>query len=72
MQNSPDKGMKYLESFWARFKKDQPHLAKLVVREMNSFKSDKSAAAFAHGVWITYAALQSQEEADELNENWEI
>ena len=70
MQKSDDKGLKYLESFWARFKKDQPYLAKLVVREMNSFKNNKSAAAFAHGVWITIAALQSQEEADEMNENW--
>ena len=70
MQKSSDKGLEYLASFWQDFKDEQPHLAKLVVREMNAFKSNKAAAAFAHGVWITYAALQSQEEADELNENW--
>ena len=72
MQKSPDRGMDYLESFWARFKKDQPQLAKLVIREMNSFKNNKSASAFAHGVWVTYAALQSQEEADEMNEDWGV
>ena len=65
-----EEGVIYIESFWAKFKKDQPYLSKLVLREMMSFKSDKVAAAFAHGVWVTYAALQSQEEADDMNENW--
>ena len=69
-EEDKDKGIKYIESFWTRFKKDQPYLSKLVLREMMSFKSDKVAAAFAHGVWVTYAALQSQEEADDMNENW--
>ena len=67
-----DVGIKYIESFWTRFKKDQPYLSKLVLQEMMSFKSDKVAAAFAHGVWMTYAALKSQEEAAEMNRDWGI
>ena len=72
MKRADDAGLSYLGTFWETFKEDQPHLAKLVLREMNSFKNNKAAAAFAHGVWLTYAALQSQEEADEMNEDWGI
>ena len=39
---------------------------------MNGFKAQKIMAAFAHGVWMTYAALKSQEEADEMNRDWGI
>ena len=65
-------GLEYLHSFWEQFKKDQPHLHKLIVEEMNQFKSQKIMAAFAHGVWMTYAALKSQEEADEMNRDWGV
>ena len=72
MSRKPDGGMVELGKFWADFKKEQPHLVKIVVREMKGFKTEKLKAAFAHGVWIAYVALKSQEEADEMNEDWGI
>ena len=63
----------YLEDFWAEFKQVQPELAKLIVKEMGAFAPNKKEmAAYAHGVWLCYAALKSQEEADEMNETWGI
>jgi hypothetical protein len=68
-----DEQVTYLEEFWAEFKKDQPELAKLIIKEMGAFSPNKKAmAAYAHGVWLCYAALKSQQEADEMNENWGI
>ena len=72
MKKGPDKGLIHLGAFWTAFRKDQPYLAKLIIREMKQFKSQKLMSAFAHGVWMTYAALQSQEEADEMNDDWGI
>ena len=72
MRKGEDQGLAYLQAFWKSFKEEQPVLAKLVVKEMNHFKSQKLMAAFAHGVWMTYAALQSQDEADEMNRDWGI
>ena len=72
MSDSKDKGLKELGSFWSKFKKDQPHLVKIIVREMKAFKTEKQKAAFAHGVWMMYTALKSQEEADEMNRDWGI
>lgn len=66
------RGLEDLTEFWSSFKKEQPYLAKIVIREMNGFKSQKIMAAFAHGVWMAYAALKSQEEADEMNRDWGI
>ena len=60
----------YLVSFWLQFKKEQPALAKIVAKEIETFKTAKETAAFAHGVWIVYATLKSQEEADEMNKDW--
>ena len=65
-------GLEYLHAFWEQFKKDQPHLHKLIIKEMNKFKSQKIMAAFAHGAWMLYAALKSQEEADEMNRDWGV
>jgi hypothetical protein len=65
-------GLAYLAKFWEEFKEDQPHLHNLIIKEMNQFESKKIMAAFAHGVWMAYAALQSQEEADEMNQDWGI
>ena len=72
MSGSKDKGLRELAKFWGKFKKDQPNLAKIIVKEMKAFKTEKQKAAFAHGVWMTYTALKSQEEADEMNENWGV
>lgn len=66
-----EKGKKeYLEEFWKDFKTTQPHLARIVLKEMEAFDSVDKMGAFAHGVWLIYAALQSQEEADEMNSMW--
>jgi pheromone shutdown protein TraB len=72
MRKGDNKSVEYLTAFWKSFKEEQPHLSKLVIKEMNHFKSQKVMAAFAHGVWMTYAALKSQEEADEMNRDWGI
>ena len=60
----------YLKGFWSEFKKDQPELANIVRDEMENFKNAHEMGAFAHGVWLVYAALESQLEADEMNEEW--
>ena len=73
--NSPDLsvGLSYLEDFWTEFKKDQPELAEIIIKEMGAFAPNKKEmAAYAHGVWLCYAALKSQLEADEMNEDWGI
>ena len=62
----------YLKGFWSEFKKDQPELAVIVRDEMENFKNAHEMGAFAHGVWLIYAALESQLEADEMNEEWGI
>jgi len=72
VRQGDDEGLEYLAAFWKEFKEDQPTLSKIVLKEMNKFKNQKIMAAFAHGVWMTYAALQSQEEADEMNEEWGV
>lgn len=64
------KSTSYLVSFWVQFKTDQPVLAKIVAKELDAFKTPEETAAFAHGVWILYATLKSQEEADEMNRDW--
>ena len=60
----------YLKGFWSGFKKDQPELAVIVRDEMENFKNAHEMGAFAHGVWLIYAALESLLEADEMNEEW--
>ena len=51
---------------------NEPNQFNQIPNEMNQFKSQKIMAAFAHGVWMTYAALQSQEEADQMNSDWGV
>ena len=71
LKKPTDDELSYLEKFWSDFKIDQPDLSKLIISEMGAFSSSKAAmAAYAHGVWLCYAALKSQEEADEMNEDW--
>ena len=72
MSGSKDHGLKELGKFWGKFKKSQPNLVKIIVKEMKSFKTERQKAAFAHGVWLLYTALKSQEEADEMNEDWGV
>ena len=60
----------YLNSFWNKFKKEQPDLHTIITKELMAFEERGQMGAFAHGVWIVWAALKSQQEADEMNENW--
>ena len=53
---------KYLSDFWNKFRKEQPELHTIITKEQ--------MGAFAHGIWLLWAALKSQQEADEMNENW--
>jgi hypothetical protein len=62
----------YLQEFWKEFRKDQPELAQILAKELEAFKHPLEMSAFAHGVWLVYAALRSQLEADEMNEDWGI
>tara|TARA_R110000744_G_scaffold1739_1_gene6266 strand:- start:2729 stop:3007 length:279 start_codon:yes stop_codon:yes gene_type:complete len=62
----------YLSEFWQEFKKEQPELHTIVIKELTSFKNKEQMGAFAHGVWLLWAALKSQQEADEMNENWGV
>ncbi len=61
---------KYLSGFWSDFKKEQPDLHAIITKELLSFEKQDQMGAFAHGVWIVWAALKSQQEADEMNESW--
>ena len=65
-----EKSSNYLISFWLQFKTEQPALARIIGKEIETFKTAKETAAFAHGVWLIYATLKSQEEADEMNKDW--
>lgn len=62
----------YLNGFWKEFKKEQPELHAIVLKELTSFKSKEQMGAFAHGIWLLWSALKSQQEADEMNESWGI
>ena len=62
----------HLKSFWKEFKLEQPELAAILAKEMEAFKGVGEMGAFAHGAWLVYAALKSQQEADEMNEEWGI
>ncbi len=67
-----DSKEKYLKAFWKSFKEKQPELANIVRHEMEHFTNAHEMGAFAHGIWVIYAALESQLEADEMNEEWAI
>ena len=60
----------YLSGFWNKFKEEQPDLHAIVTKELLAFEERGQMGAFAHGVWLVWAALKSQQEADEMNENW--
>ena len=62
----------YLNNFWNKFKDEQPDLHTIITKELFAFEKQEQMGAFAHGVWIVWAALKSQQEADEMNENWGI
>lgn len=69
---SKDKDMKeeYLTDFWEGLSQDQPALTEMILKEITSFKKKGEMSAFAHGCWLVYKVLQSQQEADELNSTW--
>jgi hypothetical protein len=49
---------------------DQPALTEIILKEITSFKNTGEMGAFAHGCWLVYRALESQQQADEFNEVW--
>tara|TARA_R110000824_G_scaffold349586_1_gene536474 strand:- start:1298 stop:1576 length:279 start_codon:yes stop_codon:yes gene_type:complete len=71
MEDSDSK-LIYLQEFWKGFRKEQPELTKILVKELEAFKHPLEMSAFAHGIWLIYASLRSQLEADEMNEDWGI
>jgi len=70
MNESPEGKPTYLKKFWAEFKEEQPHLAAIIINEIEAFHTAEQMGAFAHGVWLCWAALKSQAEADEMNRDW--
>ena len=73
-QNLKSRSMKdrftYIARFWLRLKDEQPELSKIILHEMNAINEKELQTGFAHGVSFLYMLLESQLEADELNETW--
>ncbi len=62
--------MNHLIDFWRDFKKDQPALSALLLKELQTARGTVEKGYIAHGAWVVYKALKVQEEVDELNEAW--
>ena len=62
--------MNHLIDFWRDFKKDQPALSALLLKELQAARGTVEKGYIAHGAWLIYKALKVQEEVDELNEAW--
>lgn len=62
--------MNHLIDFWRDFKKEQPALSALLLKELQTARGATEKGYIAHGAWIVYKALKVQEEVDELNEAW--
>ena len=60
----------HLIDCWRDFKKEQPALSALLLKELQSARGTAEKGYIAHGAWIIFKALKVQEEVDELNEAW--
>jgi len=60
----------HLIDFWRDFKKEQPALSALLLKELQGARGVAEKGYIAHGAWIIFKALKVQEEVDELNEAW--
>lgn len=60
----------YLARFWEGLALGQPALTDMILKEITHFKKSGEMGAFAHGCWLVYRALESQQQADEFNEVW--
>tara|TARA_B100000401_G_C52411704_1_gene533848 strand:+ start:359 stop:634 length:276 start_codon:yes stop_codon:yes gene_type:complete len=63
-------GVNHLIDFWREFKKDQPALSELLLKELKTVESSMAKGYMAHGAFIIYNALKNQLEIDEMNEAW--
>ena len=70
LNEGSDGKQEYIKSFWSDFKKEQPHLADIIINEVHAFNSAEQMGAFAHGIWLLWTVLNSQAEADEMNRDW--
>ena len=62
--------LNHLIEFWREFKKDQPALSALLLKELQTAKGRVEKGSIAHGAWVVYRSLKVQEEVDEMNEAW--
>ena len=62
--------MNHLIDFWRDFKKEQPALSALLLKELQAARGTVEKGYIANGAWVIYKALKVQEEVDELNEAW--
>jgi hypothetical protein len=62
MEKDKDLKEAYLATFWEGLV--------IILKEITSFKNTGEMGAFAHGCWLVYRALESQQQADEFNEVW--
>ena len=70
MEKDKDLKEAYLATFWEGLVIDQPALTEMILKEITHFKNTGEMGAFAHGCWLVYRALESQQQADEFNEVW--
>tara|TARA_R100001377_G_scaffold63434_1_gene39072 strand:- start:5794 stop:6075 length:282 start_codon:yes stop_codon:yes gene_type:complete len=70
MEKDKDLKEAYLATFWEGLSMDQPALTEMILKEITAFKKTGEMGAFAHGCWLVYRALESQQQADEFNEVW--
>jgi len=70
IKNKEIETMNHLIDFWRDFKKEQPALSALLLKELQAARGTVEKSYIAHGAWVIYKALKVQEEVDELNEAW--
>lgn len=70
IKNKEIETMNHLIDFWRDFKKEQPALSALLLKELQQARGTVEKGYIAHGAWLVYKALKVQEEVDELNEAW--
>jgi len=69
-QDTDSMALSHLVEFWAKFKKEQPELAALLLEEIKLAKGSADKGYIAHGAWLMYKSFQVQLEADEMNKQW--
>ncbi len=62
----------YLMGFWDSLSYEQPDLTKMIFREMEEMEDPAHQGFFLQGVCFIYMSLQSQLEANEFKEKWDM